>query len=104
MASKSYIVARGQIEKGKEVVAKAGDKYSPKNKADADRLIEAGVLIDPDAKKSGSASPAPSNPPSPPSPGTGNGNGEGGGGSGNDTGNGNDGDNLVLGGDNAGQS
>lgn len=98
MASKSYTVARGQIEKGNEVVARVGDKYSPKNKADADRLIVAGVLIDPDAKKGGSASPAPSNQPNPPSPGTGSGNGEGG------EDNGGEGGNLDLGGGNAGQS
>ena len=100
MASMSYTVARGQIEKGNEVVAKAGEKYAPKNKADADRLIAAGVLIDPDAKKSPAPAPEPSNPPN---PSTENGSGEGDGGDGNGR-DGGAGGNLDLGGGNAGQS
>lgn len=104
MAGKSYTVARGQIEKGKDVIAKAGDKYAPKNKAEADRLIAAGVLIDPDAKKGGAAPMAPSNPPTPPpqnptNPPAGNGNGGSG-----DEGDGKEGGNLDLGGGNANQS
>lgn len=56
-AQKALVVARGRIEKGQEVLATAGDTYTPRNKAEADRLIAAGVLVD--------AAPKPRNSPAP---------------------------------------
>ncbi|RXE48707.1 hypothetical protein [Chromohalobacter israelensis] len=54
----SFVVARGQIEKGKDVVARKGDGYKPKNAAERDRLVAAGVLVETDGK---GAKAAPSN-------------------------------------------
>jgi cytochrome c-type biogenesis protein CcmE len=42
--AKQFVVIRGQIEKGKEVLAKRGQPYKPKNKAEEDRLVKAGVI------------------------------------------------------------
>ena len=42
--AKQFVVMRGQIEKGKEVLAKRGQPYKPKNKAEEDRLVKAGVI------------------------------------------------------------
>lgn len=42
--AKQFIVTRGQIEKGKSVLAKEGQIYKPKNKAEEGRLLEAGVI------------------------------------------------------------
>lgn len=42
--AKQYIVIRGQIEKGAEVVAKRGQPYKPKNAAEEKRLLDAGVI------------------------------------------------------------
>ena len=44
MAAKQYLVARGQIEKGKEVLAKQGEPYKPQNAAEEKRLVDAGVI------------------------------------------------------------
>lgn len=42
--AKQYVVIRGQIEKGNEVLAKLGQPYKPKNKPEEDRLVKAGVI------------------------------------------------------------
>jgi len=42
--AKQYVVIRGQIEKGNEVLAKLGQPYKPKNRAEEDRLVKAGVI------------------------------------------------------------
>lgn len=44
--AKQYIVARGQIEKGKEVLAKRGQTYKPKNAAEEKRLVALGVIAE----------------------------------------------------------
>lgn len=44
--AKQYVVIRGQIEKGNEVLAKLGQPYKPKNRAEEDRLVEAGVIAE----------------------------------------------------------
>jgi cytochrome c-type biogenesis protein CcmE len=44
--AKQFVVIRGQIEKGKEVLAKRGQPYKPKNKAEEDRLLKAGVIAE----------------------------------------------------------
>jgi hypothetical protein len=41
-----YIVSRGQIEKGREVIAKQGDAYTPRNAAERDRLLAAGIITE----------------------------------------------------------
>ena len=46
MATKQYVVVRGQIEKGKEVLAKQGEPYKPKDAAEEKRLLEAGVIAE----------------------------------------------------------
>lgn len=46
MAAKQYVVARGQIEKGKEVLAKQGDPYKPQNAVEEKRLVDAGVIAE----------------------------------------------------------
>lgn len=59
--AKQYVVIRGQIEKGSEVLAKRGQPYKPKNAAEEKRLVDAGVI----ALASGSESedkPAPQGP------------------------------------------
>ncbi|CAO1663506.1 hypothetical protein NYA30BAC_01980 [Halomonas sp. NYA30] len=65
--AKQFIVTRGQIEKGKSVLAKEGQIYKPKNKAEEDRLLEAGVI-----GEAPSASPA-AEPEPEPEPGVGKG-------------------------------
>lgn len=66
--AKQYIVQRGQIEQGNEVLARKGEIYKPKNQADADRLIEAGIIAEAASKAprskpaSGDGNP-PGNPP-----------------------------------------
>ena len=42
--AKQYIVIRGQIEKGSEVLAKRGQPYKPKNAAEEKRLLDAGII------------------------------------------------------------
>lgn len=44
--AKQYVVIRGQIEKGKEVLAKRGQPYKPKNEAEKERLVKAGVIAE----------------------------------------------------------
>ncbi|TFH84774.1 hypothetical protein EQG41_20415 [Billgrantia azerbaijanica] len=56
--AKQYIVARGQIEKGKQVLARRGEPYTPKNAAERDRLLAAGVIVEPRTKAK-AAEPAP---------------------------------------------
>lgn len=46
MAAKQYVVTRGQIEKGKEVLAKLGEPYKPKDAAEEKRLVDAGVIAE----------------------------------------------------------
>ncbi|WKD26592.1 hypothetical protein NDQ72_10950 [Halomonas sp. KG2] len=46
MAAKQYVVVRGQIEKGKEVLAKQGEPYKPQNAAEEKRLLDAGVIAE----------------------------------------------------------
>ncbi len=42
--AKQYIVIRGQIEKGSQVLAKRGQPYKPKNAAEEKRLVDAGII------------------------------------------------------------
>lgn len=53
MAAKQYVVARGQIEKGKKVLAKQGEPYKPQNAAEEKRLLDAGVIAELDAPAKG---------------------------------------------------
>lgn len=73
--AKQYVVARGQIEKGKEVLAKQGDPYKPKNAAEEKRLLDAGVITEVGGKQK--AEPKKPADPVPPAGGTGGGEGEG---------------------------
>ena len=52
--AKQFIVARGQIEQGKKVLARRGDRYTPKNSAERDRLLAAGVIVEPRPTKAAS--------------------------------------------------
>ena len=70
--AKQYVVARGQIEKDKEVLAKQGEPYKPRNAAEEKRLVEAGVLTE----VKGRAKAAKPDDPQPPAGGAGEG-GEG---------------------------
>lgn len=45
--AKQYVVARGQIEDGKKVLARRGERYTPKNTAERDRLLSRGVIVEP---------------------------------------------------------
>lgn len=56
MAAKQYVVARGQIEKGKEVLAKLGEPYKPKDAAEEKRLLDAGVIAELGAPAKGKGS------------------------------------------------
>lgn len=60
--AKQYVVARGQIEKGKEVLAKQGETYKPRNAAEEKRLVEAGVLTEVEGRAK-AAKPADPQPP-----------------------------------------
>lgn len=72
--AKQFVVARGQIEKGREVLAKQGDPYKPKNAAEEKRLLEAGVITEVGGKQKAE----PKKPdPVPPASGAGGGEGEG---------------------------
>lgn len=42
--SQQFVVVRGQIESGKEVLAKQGARYTPRNKEELNRLLAAGVI------------------------------------------------------------
>lgn len=53
MAAKQYVVARGQIEKGKEVIAKLGQPYKPKDEAEEKRLVDAGIIAELGAPQKG---------------------------------------------------
>lgn len=57
--AKQFVVARGQIEKGKEVLAKQGDPYKPRNAADEKRLLDAGVIAEVGAKQKAAKAPDP---------------------------------------------
>ncbi|RUR51414.1 hypothetical protein [Vreelandella populi] len=86
MAAKQYVVTRGQIEKGKEVLAKQGEPYKPQNAAEEKRLLDAGVIAELGApvkgkgRGKGSESPPPPVPPIPTGGGEGTGTGDGAGG------------------------
>lgn len=74
MAAKQYVVARGQIEKGKEVLAKQGEPYKPQNAAEEKRLLDAGVIAElgaPAKGKGASKAKRSPTPPETPSGGTG---------------------------------
>lgn len=74
MAAKQYVVARGQIEKGKEVLAKLGQPYKPKDDAEEKRLVDAGVIAElgaPAKGKGSSKAKRSSTPPENPAGGTG---------------------------------
>lgn len=58
----SFVVARGQIEKGKDVIARKGGAYKPKNAAERDRLLAAGVIVETGGKGATPAPAAPNNP------------------------------------------
>lgn len=90
MAAKQYVVARGQIEKGKEVLAKQGEPYKPKDGAEEKRLVDAGVIAElgaPAKGKGTSKAKRSATPPEMPLGGTG---GDGNGGDGQGTGTGGD--------------
>ncbi|WP_278369513.1 hypothetical protein [Vreelandella titanicae] len=90
MAAKQYVVARGQIEKGKEVLAKLGELYKPKDAAEEKRLVDAGVIAElgaPAKGKGTSKAKRSAIPPETPPGGTG---GDGNGGDGQGTGTGGD--------------
>lgn len=40
-----YIVARGQIEKGRDVIARQGETYRPKDAAETKRLLACGAIV-----------------------------------------------------------
>lgn len=83
MAAKQYVVTRGQIEKGKEVLAKQGEPYKPQNAAEEKRLLDAGVIAELGApvkgKGRGKGTESP-HPPVPPGGGEGTGAGDSAGG------------------------
>ncbi len=85
MATKQYVVTRGQIEKGNEVLAKQGEPYKPQSAAEEKRLLDAGVIAELGApakgkgRGKGTESPPPV-PPIPPVGGEGAGTGDGAGG------------------------
>lgn len=91
MAAKQYVVARGQIEKGKEVLAKLGQPYKPKDAAEEKRLVDAGVIAELGAPAKGKGSSKAKRSSTPPG-GTG------------DDGNGGDGQGTGTGGDSGGGS
>lgn len=86
MAAKQYVVTRGQIEKGKEVLAKKGEPYKPQNAAEEKRLLDAGVIAELGASAKGKGrgkgtdTPPPPVQPIPPVSGEGAGTGDGAGG------------------------
>ncbi|WP_447043963.1 hypothetical protein [Vreelandella sp. H-I2] len=92
MAAKQYVVARGQIEKGKEVLAKQGEPYKPKDATEEKRLVDAGVIAELGAPAKGKgtskAKRSPTPPETPPGGTGGDGNGGEGGGQGEGTGTG----------------
>lgn len=49
--AKQYVVARGQIEDGKKVLARRGERYTPKTNAERDRLLSRGVIAEPRPSK-----------------------------------------------------
>ncbi|WP_447956507.1 hypothetical protein [Vreelandella sp. EE7] len=46
MAAKQYVVTRGQIEKGNEVLAKQGEPYKPQNAIEEKRLLDSGLIAE----------------------------------------------------------
>lgn len=77
MAAKQYVVVRGQIEKCKEVLAKQGEPYKPKDAAEEKRLLDAGVIAELGAPAKGKGnSKAKRSPPPPETPPGGNGDNE----------------------------
>lgn len=66
MAAKQYLVARGQIEKGKEVLAKQGEPYKPQNAAEEKRLVDAGVITELGAPAKGKGTSKAKRSPTPP--------------------------------------
>lgn len=91
--AKQFIVARGQIEKGREVLAKQGDPYKPKNAAEEKRLLDAGVITEVGGKQKAEpkkpVEPKKPADPVPPAGGAGGGEGEGDKGAGGEGGQGN---------------
>ena len=90
MAAKQYVVVRGQIEKGKEVLAKLGQPYKPKDAAEEQRLVDAGVIAELGAPAKGKGTSKAKRSPPPPETPPGGAGGDGNRGDGQSTGTGGD--------------